>query len=140
MRNREAHPATADAPGPDEKRIRVFLLDDHEVVRRGLFVPAGQVTKVQQIEIENRGTVPLRLTIRTEDFAQRANGSTVPEPQAPYSAVSWVTITPGVLRISPGTKQFTRIRIHVPAGAEPGDHNLEVLFLAPPQRARATSA
>ena len=78
-----------------------------------LFVPAGQVTKVQQIEIENRGTVPLRLTIRTEDFAQRANGSTVPEPQAPYSAVSWVTITPGVLRISPGTKQFTRIRIHV---------------------------
>jgi hypothetical protein len=32
----------------------------------------------------------------------------------------------------PGTRRFVQIRIHLPARAEPGDHYVEVVFMAPP--------
>jgi hypothetical protein len=95
-------------------------------------VPAGQVAKVQRLEIENRGTVPLPLHAEWSAFAQAANGAAVPQASAPYSAAQWVTVVPDNLRIMPGTKRFVQIRIHVPAHPEPGDHYLEIIFMAPP--------
>lgn len=97
-----------------------------------LVVPAGQVTKVQRLEIENRGSVPLPLHAEWEAFAEASNGSAVLQASAPYSATRWVTVVPDNVRLMPGTKRFVQIRIHVPAHPEPGDHYLEIIFLAPP--------
>jgi hypothetical protein len=97
-----------------------------------LVVPAGRVTKVQQLEIENRGSVPLSLHAEWSAFTEASNGSAVLEASALYSAARWVTVVPDNLRIMPGTKRFVQIRIHVPAHPEPGDHTLEIIFMAPP--------
>jgi len=95
-------------------------------------VPAGQVTKVQRLEIENRGSVPLPLHAEWSEFTQASNGSAVLQASAPYSAARWVTVVPANLRIMPGTARFVQVRIHVPAHTEPGDHYLEIIFMAPP--------
>lgn len=95
-------------------------------------MPAGQVTKVQRLEIENRGSVPLPLHAEWSEFTQASNGSAVLQASAPYSAARWVTVVPANLRIMPGTARFVQVRIHVPAHTEPGDHYLEIIFMAPP--------
>jgi hypothetical protein len=97
-----------------------------------LVVPAGQVTKVQRLEIENRGSVPLSLHAEWKAFAEASNGSAVLQASAPYSAARWVTVVPDNVRVMPGTKRFVQIRIHVPAHPEPGDHYLEIILMAPP--------
>jgi hypothetical protein len=80
-----------------------------------LIVPAGQVTKVQRLEIENRGSVPLPVHAEWSAFAQASNASADLQASAPYSAARWVTVVPDNLRVMPGTKRFVQIRIHVPA-------------------------
>ena len=97
-----------------------------------LIVPAGQVVKVQQLVIENRGSMPLLLHAEVSAFTQAPNGSAIPEADAPYSAARWITVTPDELRLMPGTRRLVRVRIRVPPRAEPGDHYLEIIFLAPP--------
>jgi hypothetical protein len=80
-----------------------------------LIVPAGQVTKVQRLEIENRGSVLLPVHAEWSAFAQASNASADLQASAPYSAARWVTVVPDNLRVMPGTKRFVQIRIHVPA-------------------------
>jgi hypothetical protein len=101
-----------------------------------LTVPAGQVSKVQRLEIENRGRSVLRVHTERSAFNQLPNGSTVLVPNAPYSAANWVTITPARIIVPAGAHRFVRIRIRVPAHAEPGDHHLAIIFLLPPARGR----
>ena len=101
-----------------------------------LVVPAGQVTKVQRLEIENRGSVPLHLHVELSAFEEASDVSTVLRASAPYSAVRWIKVVPGNLLIMPGTKRFVQVRIHVPARAEPGDHYVEIIFMAPPVAGR----
>lgn len=96
-----------------------------------LTVPAGQVTKIQRLEIENRGSAPLHVHTELSAFVQRADGSITLQPSTPYSAVTWIKITPARFQVRPGAKRFIRIRIHVPAHPEPGDYHLAIVFLVP---------
>lgn len=97
-----------------------------------LVVPAGQDTKVQRLEVENRGLVPIQLIVRKSALGEGPDGSAVIGADATYSAANWVTIVPGTLRIMPGTTRFVQIRIQLPAHPESGDHEVEIIFLAPP--------
>ena len=96
-----------------------------------LVVSAGQVTKVQRLEIENRGSVLLEVRAEPSALVQRPDGSVELDPDAPYSAVNWVTIAPSHIQISQGSKQYVQVRVHVPANAEPGDHNVMIIFMSP---------
>jgi hypothetical protein len=96
-----------------------------------LTVPAGQVTKVQRLEVENRGHAVLHVHTELSAFAQLANGSTKLQPKARYSAVNWITVTPARFQVRAGQRRYVQIRIHVPANAEPGDHHVAIVFLVP---------
>ncbi len=96
-----------------------------------LIVPAGRVTKVQRLEIENRGRAVLHVHAEREAFTQGADGSTRLAPDAPYSAVNWITVTPRQFQVRPGAKRFVKIRIHLPRRPEPGDYQLAIVFLIP---------
>jgi hypothetical protein len=101
-----------------------------------LIIKASQVTKVQRLEIENRGSIRLDVHIRLEGLAQRANGSSLLEPYAPYSAVNWVTVAPSHLQVSPGTRRYVSVRFQLPRHPEPGDHHVAIIFMTPPQPGR----
>lgn len=98
-----------------------------------LTVAADKINKIQRLEIENRGTVPLVLRTRLEAVSQRADGSSLLEPYAPYSAADWVTVVPDHFDVSPATRRYVQIRIRVPSQPEPGDHNVAIIFMAPPR-------
>jgi hypothetical protein len=126
-------PAAAD-PAGDFPRVKgVSIL----VAPPRLFVPAGQVIKVQRVEIENRGSVPLDLRAITLGIVQNPDGSASPEPPGPYSAVNWIAIAPGQFTVAPGATRFIQVRIHVPPHAEPGDHDVAITFLDQPQGIRS---
>jgi hypothetical protein len=99
-----------------------------------LIIPARQATRVQYLEVENRGGSWLSVHAETEALAQGSDGSSLPEPSAPYSAARWVTVVPSSFRVRPGSRRYIAVRFHVPADAEPGDHYLAIIFLMPPSR------
>ena len=119
----------AAAPSGDFPQVRgISML----VSPPRLVVPSGQANKVQRLEVENRGTVPLTVHAETLAIVQNANGTASPEPSGPYSAAKWVKVTPDHFTISRGARKFIQIRIHVPPHAEPGDHDLTINLMIPP--------
>ncbi len=97
-----------------------------------LLVAASQIAKVQRVEIENRGNVQLNINTQLEGVSQRADGSTLVEANAPYSAVNWVRVAPDRFEVRTGTRRYVDIRFRVPSNAEPGDHNVAIIFMEPP--------
>ncbi len=104
-----------------------------------LTVAASQVAKVQRLEIENRGSARLDLNTQLEGVSQRADGSTLVEPNAPYSAVNWVTVMPDHFEVRTRTRRYVQVRFRVPPDAEPGDHNVAIVFMEPPVAAKTSN-
>jgi len=101
-----------------------------------LTIAASQIDKPQRLEIENRGSVPLTVDAQIEGLAQNANGSSLLEADAPFSATTWVTLTPDHFQVDPGTRRYIRVLVRVPPSPEPGDHNLAIIFLLPARPGR----
>jgi hypothetical protein len=97
-----------------------------------LTVAGGQLSKTQRVQIQNRGGVPLNVHTVIKALSQRGNGSSLPQ-NAPYSATSWLTVTPDHFQVLPGRRQWVRVRIQIPAQPEPGDHDLALVFMVPPR-------
>ena len=123
--------AAGTAPPVPETRIPHDRGVGMAVSPSRLTIAASQTSKIQRLEIENRGSVPLALHTRMESMTQRANGSTLLAQNAPYSATNWVTVLPDHVRIGQGTRRYVRIRIRVPPNAEPGDHSVAIVFMTP---------
>ncbi|HUK67809.1 MAG TPA: hypothetical protein VLW50_03480 [Streptosporangiaceae bacterium] len=134
-----AVPAAA-APAPGNPGIPHLPGVGMLVTPPRLVVAASQVAKVQQLEIENRGSVRLDINTQLEGVSQRADGSTLVEPNAPYSAVNWVTVAPDHFQVGTGTRRYIHVRFRVPSNAEPGDHNVAIIFMEPPMAAKKSNS
>jgi hypothetical protein len=98
-----------------------------------LIISARQVGKTQRLEIENRGSDPLFVTARLESMTQGPTGAALPGAKTPYSAATWVTVVPRQFEVKPHTRRYIQVRIHLPAKPEPGDHNVAIILMLPPQ-------
>jgi len=119
--------AESGSPGPVPRGHGVAML----VTPPRLTISASQILKPQWLEIENRGSVPLNVDAQLQGLAQNGNGSSLLEADAPYSATTWVTLTPDQLQVDPGTRRYIRVLVRAPTNPEPGDHNLAILLLLP---------
>ena len=115
------------SPGPVPRGHGVAML----VTPPRLTIAASQVVKPQWLEIENRGSVPLTVDAQLQGLAQNSNGSSLLEADAPYSATTWVTLSPDHFQVGPGTRRYIRVLVRVPPNPEPGDRNLAIIFLLP---------
>ena len=120
------------SPGPVPRGHGVSML----VTPPRLTIAASQIVKPQWLEIENRGSVPLNVDAELEGLAQNGNGSSLLEADAPFSATTWVTLTPDHFQVDPGTRRYIRVLVRVPPSPEPGDHNLAIIFLLPARPGR----
>jgi hypothetical protein len=80
--------------------------------------------------ITNPTKQDLTVSVATADFELRPSGKAVVGPKLPpvRSAKSWLTVSPGTLRLAPAATATVRIASHPIAGASPGDHHALVLF------------
>jgi hypothetical protein len=124
-----AQPATAAAHGPVPPLRGLAML----VTPPRLTIAGRQLSRVDRLEVENLGSVPLTVSSRIENLAQRSDGASLPEPNAPYSATGWIKVTPSQFSVPPGAKQFVKVHIQVPADPEPGDHDLTIVLTTPPR-------
>jgi hypothetical protein len=85
----------------------------------------------EHVEVVNSGHAPFVVTVEKENFSGADNGTMDFQPKAPYSASRWVTIDPTHFVVAPGATQVVNARISVPANAEPGDHQIGLVFLVP---------
>lgn len=91
-----------------------------------------QLSKTQRLQVYNRGRKPIDVSTRIETLAQRHDGSSLPQI-GPWSATSWLTVTPDHFRLPPGHHVSVRVHVQIPPDPEPGDHDLALIFLIPPR-------
>jgi hypothetical protein len=122
-----ASAAAGQGPVPHGKGLSMLVSPPR------LTVAGRQITRTQRLEIENRGSVLLNVHARVENLAQRHNGSSLPEANAPYLPASWIRVVPSHFRVRPGAKRFIKVHIRVPRHPEPGDHDLAIILMVPPR-------
>ena len=99
-----------------------------------LLISARHVDQTQRLEMENRGSVALNVHVGAADeLAQSTDGSSVVEPEGPYSAAGWITVVPDHFSVPPATRRYILVDIRVPAHPEPGDQDVVLTFRLPPR-------
>lgn len=96
-----------------------------------LVVPAGASEAVQRFVVSNGGRKPFTVTVDKADFTASENGALAFRPDAPYAAAEWVRVTPRRFTMQPGTTRNVTFQITLPDKAEPGDHQLALIFKVP---------
>ena len=96
-----------------------------------LVVGAADIGKVQKILVVNQGQKPAAVTVQKRSFIGGRDGALRFQDDAPYSAANWVTISPTSFTVAPGVAQTVTATIKVPAGPEPGDHQVALVFMVP---------
>jgi hypothetical protein len=102
-----------------------------------LDVGQGEAHVTQRVEVVNGGRAPLAVSVEKENFTGADNGTMDFQARAPYSASNWVTVSPTRFVVAPGRTQVVTARISIPTDAEPGDHQVGLVFLVPAGRTRA---
>jgi hypothetical protein len=96
-----------------------------------LVVGQADVGTVQKVLVVNRGQSPVSVTVQKRNFTGGADGTLAFQEKAPYSASNWVRVNPTSFTVAPGATQVVTAAITVPAGPEPGDHQVALVFLVP---------
>jgi hypothetical protein len=96
-----------------------------------LVVGPADIRSEPEILVVNRGHTEVEVTVQKRDFTGGTDGSLVFLKHAPYSASSWVTVSPTTFRVAPGAAQAVTASIAVPTEPEPGDHQVALVFLVP---------
>lgn len=96
-----------------------------------LVVPAGMTSATQKFLVTNSGRTPFTVTVDKADFTASENGALHFKPDAPYAAADWVQVTPTHFRMAAGETRNVTFRISMPPRAEPGDHQLALIFKVP---------
>jgi hypothetical protein len=112
--------ATADPP----PKPREWL----SVTPSKLAVPADEVRGPHYFAVTNGGRVAVDVEVRGRDFVTREDGNVAFRDEAPYSASHWIVAVPDRLRLAPGATARVAVRLRVPADAEPGDHQVVLVF------------
>jgi hypothetical protein len=94
-------------------------------------VQHGRTRSEQRVEVIDQGSQPMDVMVQKTDFTPGTDGTLVFARTAPYSASNWVTVSPSRLHVAPGATATVSVRINVPRGAEPGDHQVALIFLVP---------
>jgi hypothetical protein len=82
----------------------------------------------------NAGRKPFTVTVQKADFTAGDDGALHFQPDAPYAAASWVQVTPTHFVVAPGATTDVTFRVSMPDRAEPGDHQLALIFKVPAGR------
>jgi hypothetical protein len=101
-----------------------------------LTVAGRQIIRTERLEVENKGGIRLEVHARVVKLAQAKDGSSLPEANVLSSDLGWVSVVPSHLFVQPGTKQRVFVHIRVPPHAEPGDHDMAILFMVPPAQGK----
>ena len=105
-----------------------------------LVVNPGQLAADQTFIVANRGSTPLTVTVSKTGFTSGPDGSPDYQQNAPYSAATWVTVTPTQFTVPATTSRRITVSITVPSKPEPGDHQVALIFLVPAGRDSANIA
>ncbi|MDN3358964.1 hypothetical protein [Actinomadura sp. DC4] len=105
-----------------------------QVTPTRLVIPAGAATATQKFVVTNGGRLPFMVNVQKADFTAMEDGALNFKPDAPYAASGWARITPTHFLIKPGTSQNVTFHISRPDRAEPGDHQLALIFKVPAGR------
>lgn len=96
-----------------------------------LDVGAAENAVTQRVHVVNGGVNPVAVRVQKQNFTGSPNGAMNFQAAAPYSASSWLTVTPTSFTLAPGATQIVSAAISVPASPEPGDHEVALVFLVP---------
>jgi P pilus assembly chaperone PapD len=96
-----------------------------------LSIGPGDAAATHQILIVNRGSAPAPVTVEKRDFTAATDGSLDFQANAPYSASTWLTVTPSSFVLAPGQSQNVNATLTIPANPEAGDHEVALVFLVP---------
>ena len=118
-------PVARAAPAP------VFSL---EVTPTRLVIPGGAGSAVRKFLVINGGRTPFTVTVQKADFVATENGALNFQPNAPYAAARWADVTPAQFFVPAGTKKTVTFHVNLPDRAEPGDHQLALIFKVPAGR------
>jgi uncharacterized protein (TIGR03382 family) len=97
-----------------------------------VIVPADQAGFSRQFTVTNHGRSPTDVAVRLASFTAGGDGGLVFRSDAPHSAAGWVTVAPDRFRLAAGSAERVSLRIDVPATADPGEHEVAVIFSVPP--------
>lgn len=89
----------------------------------------------REMLVVNRGEAPADVVAQKRDFTGGRDGSLVFRDSVPYSASSWIGLSPTRFHLEPGIAQTVTVRIVVPSDPEPGDHQVALVFLVPAKAA-----
>ncbi|MBF9131692.1 hypothetical protein I0C86_22385 [Plantactinospora sp. S1510] len=98
-----------------------------------VIVPADQIERPREFTVTNHGRAPIDILVRKASFTAGRDGELRFRPDAPHSAVEWVTARPDSFRLDGGAARQVSLRIALPAAAEPGEHQVAVIFSVPPR-------
>jgi hypothetical protein len=69
--------------------------------------------------------------VQKRNFTGGPDGALAYNPDAPYAAANWATVSPETFQLAPGATQIVSLRIAVPPNPDPGDHQVALVFLVP---------
>ncbi|MBE1484739.1 COG1361 family protein [Plantactinospora soyae] len=98
-----------------------------------VIVPADQIERPRQFTVTNHGRAPIDILVRKASFTAGRDGELRFRPDAPHSAVEWVTARPDSFRLEGGAARQVSLHIALPATAEPGEHQVAMIFSVPPR-------
>jgi hypothetical protein len=102
-----------------------------------LDVARADVNTTQHVQVVNGGRSPLTVTVRKRNFSGAPDGTMDFHASAPYSASNWVAVSPTRFVVAPGATRTVNVTIAIPAAAEPGDHQVGLVFSVPTTQATA---
>lgn len=105
-----------------------------EVTPTRLVVPAGASSAAQRFQVVNGGRKPFAVTVEKANFTASESGALNFQPDAPYAAATWVRVTPTHFVVAAGAKANVTFQVSMPDRAEPGDHQLALIFKVPAGR------
>jgi hypothetical protein len=102
-----------------------------------LVVPPRSGRLNEWVTATNTGRTPLDVHVELRGFRQLPSGTVLFGSDGVTGSSTWVSAKPNVFSLRPGAHRRVRVKVRVPAGAEPGDHQVGLLFLVPALQARA---
>jgi hypothetical protein len=97
---------------------------------RLIFGPADIGTE-KKILVVNRGQASAAITTQKRNFTAGTDGSLNYQDDAPFGADKWLALDVEDFELAPGATQVVTVTVSAPVGAEPGDHQVAIVFLVP---------
>ncbi len=97
-----------------------------------LTVGPDQLDHIQTFQVTNGGRLPVDIVVNTANFTIGGDGAMAFAKEAPYSAAGWIEVSPATFHLPAGRRQQVSVRIDPPEKPDNGEHQVALLFVAPP--------